>query len=65
LGPLGLVPAPTKWKVTFGEPISFDAHGPEAANDDILVGRLAERVRGTIQTMLDRTLETRQSIWFG
>jgi 1-acyl-sn-glycerol-3-phosphate acyltransferase len=65
LGPLGLVPAPTKWKVTFGEPISFDAHGPEAADDDILVGRLAERVRGTIQAMLDRTLSTRQSIWFG
>jgi 1-acyl-sn-glycerol-3-phosphate acyltransferase len=65
LGPLGLVPAPTKWKISFGEPISFDAYGHEAANDDILVGRLAERVRGTIQAMLDRTLSTRQSIWFG
>ncbi len=65
LGPLGLLPAPTKWKVVFGEPIDFDAYGPEAADDDILVGRLAERVRATIQAMLDRTLARRQSIWFG
>jgi 1-acyl-sn-glycerol-3-phosphate acyltransferase len=65
LGPLGLLPAPTKWKVVFGEPIDFSAYGPEAADDDLLVGRLAERVRATIQAMLDRTLAGRQSIWFG
>jgi 1-acyl-sn-glycerol-3-phosphate acyltransferase len=65
LGPLGLLPAPTKWKVVFGEPIHFDAYGPEAADDDLLVGRLAERVRATIQAMLDRALAGRSSIWFG
>jgi 1-acyl-sn-glycerol-3-phosphate acyltransferase len=65
LGPLGLMPAPTKWKVTFGEPLAFDEHGPEAADDEVLVGRLAERVRATIQGMLDRTLAARESVWFG
>lgn len=65
LGPLGLLPAPTKWKVRFGEPISFDGYGPEAADDDILVGRLAERVRSTIQGLIDKELGTRRSIWFG
>lgn len=65
LGPLGLLPAPTKWKVTLGEPIRFDSYGPEAADDEILVGRLSERVRATIQGMLDRTLAGRRSIWFG
>jgi len=65
LGPLGLLPAPTKWKVTFGAPISFDAHEPDAADDEVLVGRLSERVRATIQAMLDRTLAARQSVWFG
>jgi 1-acyl-sn-glycerol-3-phosphate acyltransferase len=65
LGPLGLLPAPTKWKVIFGEPVDFGDHGPEAADDDLLVGRLAERVRVTIQAMLDRALAGRQSIWFG
>jgi 1-acyl-sn-glycerol-3-phosphate acyltransferase len=65
LGPLGLLPAPTKWKVRFGEPISFDGYGPEAADDEILVGRLAERVRSTIQGLIDQTLGARRSIWFG
>jgi 1-acyl-sn-glycerol-3-phosphate acyltransferase len=65
LGPIGLLPAPTKWKVSLGEPIHFDSYGPEAADDEILVGRLSERVRATIQGMLDRTLAGRRSIWFG
>jgi 1-acyl-sn-glycerol-3-phosphate acyltransferase len=65
LGPLGLVPAPTKWRISFGEPITFDGYGPEAADDEILVGRLAERVRATIQGMLDRGVGERRSIWFG
>lgn len=65
LGPFGLLPAPTKWRIRFGEPMSFDGYGPEAADDDILVGKLAERVRATIQGMLDQALEQRQSIWFG
>jgi len=65
LGPLGLVPAPTKWKMRFGEMIRFDAYGPEAVDDEILVARLAERVRTSIQELIDRTLAERKSIWFG
>lgn len=65
LGPLGLLPAPTKWKIRFGEILRFDGYGPEAADDDILVGRLAERVRSTIQGLIDKVLAERQSIWFG
>jgi 1-acyl-sn-glycerol-3-phosphate acyltransferase len=64
LGALGLVPAPTKWRIKFGEPIPFDNYGPEAADDDLLVGRLSERVRGTIQSMLDTGLKKRKSVWF-
>lgn len=65
LGPLGLLPAPTRWKLHFGEPISFDNYGPEAANDDVLVGRLSERVRASIQGLLDSALRERKSVWFG
>ena len=65
LGPVGLLPAPTKWKIMFGEPVSFDGYGQEAADDEILVGRLAERVRATIQGMLDRSVGERRSVWFG
>lgn len=65
LGPLGLLPAPTKWRIQFGEPIHFDEYGPEAADDHVLVGRLSEQVRSTIQRMLDNALRERQSVWFG
>jgi 1-acyl-sn-glycerol-3-phosphate acyltransferase len=65
LGPLGLLPAPTKWRIQFGEPLDLSSHGPEAADDEILVGKLAERVRATIQGMLDRAVGTRKSVFFG
>lgn len=65
LGPLGLAPAPTKWKIIFGDLISLEEHGPEAADDDILVTQLAERVRASIQSMVDRAVGTRRSVWFG
>jgi 1-acyl-sn-glycerol-3-phosphate acyltransferase len=65
LGPLGLLPAPTKWKILVGKPMTFDGHGPEAEGDEILVARLAEEVRHAIQEMLDRAIGARQSVWFG
>jgi 1-acyl-sn-glycerol-3-phosphate acyltransferase len=65
LGPAGLLPAPTKWKIYFGEPTHLDGYGAEAADDELLVGRLAERVRGEIQAMLDRAIAERRSVWFG
>lgn len=65
LGPLGLAPAPTKWKIVFGDLISLGEHGPEAADDDILVGRLAERVRASVQAMVDKAIGARRSVFFG
>jgi 1-acyl-sn-glycerol-3-phosphate acyltransferase len=65
LGPAGLMPAPTKWKIFFGKPVDLASHGAEAADDEILVGRITEQVRGEIQGMLDRALAQRRSVWFG
>lgn len=65
LGPLGLLPAPTKWQIHFGEMIDFSGHGRDAAEDELLVGKLAERVRSTIQGMLDRAVGARKSVFFG
>ena len=65
LGPLGLLPAPTKWFIRFGELVRFDGYGADAADDPVLVGRLAERVRATIQKMLDALLAERKSVWLG
>lgn len=63
LGPLGLVPAPTKWRISFGEPIALDGYGPEAADDHVLIGRLSERVRASISSMLEGSLRSRRSVW--
>jgi len=65
LGPVGLLPAPTKWRIVFGEPLDLSAHGPESADDEILVGKLAERVRSAIQGMVDQAVGSRKSVFFG
>lgn len=65
LGPAGLLPAPTKWRIAFGEPLDFSSYGPAGADDEILVGRLAERVRAAIQGMLDLAVGSRKSVFFG
>ena len=65
LGPLGTIPLPTKWSLDFADPIPTTEFGPEAADDPILVNRLSEQVRSTIQGMVDGRLARRRSIWFG
>jgi 1-acyl-sn-glycerol-3-phosphate acyltransferase len=66
LGPLGLIPLPTKWYIAFGEPFFFNhEYGPDGASDSILVNRLAEQVRSRIQSMLDALLKERRSVFFG
>ncbi|MDP9406023.1 MAG: acyltransferase family protein [Actinomycetota bacterium] len=64
LGPLGLLPLPSKWVIDFGEPIDTAAYGPDAADDPMLVFELTDRVRDTIQQMLYRNLMGRRSIFF-
>jgi 1-acyl-sn-glycerol-3-phosphate acyltransferase len=66
LGPIGLVPLPTKWYLAFGEPLYFNAeYGSDGANDRILVNKLAEQVRSKIQLMIDALLKERRSVLFG
>lgn len=65
LGPLGVVPLPTKWSLDFADPMDMAQYGAEGADDPILVNRLAEQVRSTIQRMIDGRLARRRSIWFG
>ncbi|MFI6816826.1 lysophospholipid acyltransferase family protein [Nonomuraea sp. NPDC050310] len=53
LGPLGLVPLPSKWMIEFGEPIRTDEFEPAAADDPMVVFNLTDHVREAIQTMLN------------
>lgn len=64
LGPLALLPLPTKWHITYGEPIDTTAYGADAADDPMAVFDLTDRVRDTIQQMLYRDLMGRRSIFF-
>jgi 1-acyl-sn-glycerol-3-phosphate acyltransferase len=64
LGPLGLLPLPSKWVIDFGEPIDTTEYGADSANDPMLVFELTDRVRDTIQQMLYRNLMGRRSIFF-
>lgn len=63
LGPLGLVPLPSKWWIAFGEPIDTLQFGPEAVDDELLVSRLTEELRATIQGLVDQSLGRRASVW--
>lgn len=64
LGPLGLVPLPTKWLIEFGEPLPTDQHGEGAAEDPMLVFDLTDQVRETIQQTLYSLLVQRRSVFF-
>jgi 1-acyl-sn-glycerol-3-phosphate acyltransferase len=59
LGPLGVVPLPSKWRIEFCEPIDTARFGPEAASDRGLVLELTEQVRDTVQQALYANLVRR------
>jgi len=65
LGPLGLLGLPAKWHIHFGKPILLNRYGKKAVEDELLVHRLSEMVRQTIQEMVVQGLKRRRSIWFG
>ncbi|MGH3854293.1 MAG: lysophospholipid acyltransferase family protein [Pseudonocardiaceae bacterium] len=56
LGPLGLIPLPSKWYIEFGEPVRTDSYEPGCAEDPMLVFNLTDQIRETIQQTLHRLL---------
>ena len=63
LGPLGLVPLPSKWVIEFGEPIRTDTYAESGADDPMLVFNLTDQVRETIQQTLYDLLVHRQHVF--
>jgi 1-acyl-sn-glycerol-3-phosphate acyltransferase len=61
LGPLGVVPLPSKWRIEFCDPIDTAHYGPDAANDRGLVLELTEQVRDTVQQAVYANLVRRGS----
>ncbi|MGY4767101.1 lysophospholipid acyltransferase family protein [Kribbella sp. CWNU-51] len=64
LGPLGLIPLPSKWLIEFGEPIRTDEFPDGAADDPMLVFNVTDQVRETIQQTLYTLLMQRRSVFF-
>lgn len=63
LGPLGLLPLPSKWSIRFGAPIATEQLDRDAGRDELLLSRMTEEVRQQIQEMVDRDLRARAAVF--
>jgi 1-acyl-sn-glycerol-3-phosphate acyltransferase len=63
LGPLGLLPLPSKWRIEFHEPVHVESYPIEAADDRNLVMAVADEVRETIQQGVYANLKRRRSVF--
>ena len=64
LGPLGMLPLPSRWVIEFGEPVALDDYPEDAAEDKMLVFDLADSIRDIIQQMLYKNLKFRGATFF-
>ncbi len=65
LGPLGLIPFPSKWSIIFGKPIDLSRYGKKTLDDELQIHKLSEMVRQTIQRMITEALKQRRSVLWG
>jgi 1-acyl-sn-glycerol-3-phosphate acyltransferase len=65
LGPLGVIPMPTKWYIDIGEPIPLDGYNSRADQNLMLVSQLTDQVRGVVQKMINERLAQRKSVFRG
>jgi 1-acyl-sn-glycerol-3-phosphate acyltransferase len=63
LGPLGLIPLPSKWRIQFHPPVHVENNPPEAAEDRNLVMAIADQVRDTIQKGVYENLKFRRGVF--
>jgi 1-acyl-sn-glycerol-3-phosphate acyltransferase len=63
LGPLGLIPLPSKWRIQFHPPVHVEEHPPSAAEDQNLVMALSDQVRDTIQQGIYDNLKLRRGVF--
>lgn len=62
LGPLGMIPLPTKWTIRFGRPVML-AGEPAQRPDGTAVRAMAEQMRVRVQQMVRHLLRRRDSVF--
>lgn len=62
LGPLGLLPLPTKWVVVFGDPID-PIEASDADDEELIISRSTAALRDRIQGLVELGLDCRTSVW--
>jgi 1-acyl-sn-glycerol-3-phosphate acyltransferase len=63
LGPLGMIPLPSRWVIEFCPPIPTEGYSPETLLDPMAVFDLTDQVRDTIQQAIYRNLVDRKGIF--
>jgi 1-acyl-sn-glycerol-3-phosphate acyltransferase len=63
LGPLGMIPLPSKWRIQFHAPIEVGHLAPQAAEDQHLVMAMADHVRDAIQRGIYDNLKLRRGVF--
>ncbi len=59
--PFGALPLPTRYRIYFGEPMRFDG---DPDDDDAVIEEKVFVVKATIQSMVNRGLKARKSVFF-
>lgn len=63
LGPLGMIPLPSKWRIQFHAPVDVSHLPAKAAGDQHIVMALADEVRETIQRGIYDQLKLRRGVF--
>jgi len=63
LGPIGMIPLPSKWRIQFHPPIEVTHLAPQAAEDQHLVMAMADDVRDIIQRGIYDNLKLRRGVF--
>lgn len=63
LASAALLPLPSRWSLRFGDPVEVASLGPSGAEDPAAVNAIAERVRSSVQAMLDEDVASRTSVF--
>ncbi len=59
--PFGVLPLPTRYRIYFGEPMRFEG---DPDDDDAVIEEKVFVVKATIQSMINRGLKARKSVFF-